>query len=185
MEMGFPNTFGGQASRSGFGLARLCAETLFAYGSQALEDCRAQKVTSALEYIIEANTYMSTLGFECCGVSCAHALQDALSTLPDCVGHYHGELVAFGTLCLLTAEGREPEEISAVRTFCHQVGLPITLSELGLTENVEGKLASVKEIMCPSGDVAHGIPPWITPDTFLQAVLRTNQEGLEHLGKTM
>ena len=182
-EQGARNTFGGEIPAVALAVARACLDTLYAHGPGALAACRAGEVTPALDRVIEANTYMSTLGFECGGVSCAHALQDALATLPDCRGFYHGELVAFGTLCLLTAEGRDQDEIARARGFCRRVDLPITLRQLGLTHRVRETLLDVKHILCPANDGAHCIPAGLTPDTFVESILAADAAGEEELAR--
>ena len=182
-ENGFPNAIGTQIPVTGIGLARLCRDTLYADGLDAMEAVRAQKVTPALERVIEANTYLSAVGFECGGLSCAHALQDALSELEDCHGCYHGEKVAFGTLCLLAAEGRPEEEQRQAMDFCAQAGLPVTLAQLGLTEGVEEKLRSIQHLFCPPDDIAHSAPPGVDGGKLLSAIYQVDRRGRETLEK--
>jgi glycerol dehydrogenase len=45
-------------------LARLCYDTLLAEGEKARLAAQAGVVTDALERIVEANTYLSGIGFE-------------------------------------------------------------------------------------------------------------------------
>ena len=89
-------------------------------------------LTPAVEAVIEANTLLSGLGFENCGVSAAHGIHDGLTVL-DATHHLlHGEKVAFGVLCLLMLEGRPLAEIAATARFCRALGLPTTLDDLGI-----------------------------------------------------
>lgn len=181
-ENGFPNAIGTQVPLTGIGLARLCRDILYENGTEALAAVRRGVVTPALERVIEANTYLSAVGFECGGLSCAHALQDAWSLLEDCHPYYHGEKVAFGTLCLLTAEGRPEEEQHQAMAFCHEVGLPVTLEQLGLREQAEEKLRSVQHLFCPPDDKAHFPPPGVDSDSLMKAILETDRRGRELLG---
>ena len=176
-ENGFPNAIGSQVPVTGIGLAQLCRDTLYRFGLEALEAVKRKEVTPALERVIEANTYLSAVGFECGGLSCAHALQDALSTLEDCHGSYHGEKVAFGTLCLLAAENRPQEEQRQAMEFCRRAGLPITLAQLGLTEGVEEKLRSVQHLFCPPDDPAHSVPPGVDSEKLLAAIWEVDRRG--------
>ena len=83
-------------------------------------------LTQAVENIIEANTLLSGLGFENCGVSGGHGIHDGLTALDETHGFYHGEKVAFGTLCLLMLEGRplwrrsSPRRASAAPSACRR-----------------------------------------------------------------
>ncbi len=54
-------------------------------------------MTEALERIIEANTYLSGIGFESSGTAAAHAIHNGFTILEECHHLYHGEKVAFGT----------------------------------------------------------------------------------------
>lgn len=83
-------------------------------------------VTPALERIIEANTYLSGVGFESGGLAAAHAIHNGLTAIPDAHHYYHGEKVAFGTLTQLVLENAPVDEIETVAALCHSVGLPIT-----------------------------------------------------------
>ncbi|MEJ1268836.1 iron-containing alcohol dehydrogenase [Pantoea ananatis] len=90
-----------QAARStaaALSLARLCYETLPAEGEKARFAAQAGVVTDALERIVEANTYLSGIGFESSGLAAAHAIHNAFTVLEECHHLYHGEKVAFGTL---------------------------------------------------------------------------------------
>ena len=51
-------------TNTAFALARLCADTLYAYGVEAANSCKRGLVTPALENVVEANTLLSGLGFE-------------------------------------------------------------------------------------------------------------------------
>ncbi len=96
-------------------------------------------VTPALERVIEANTYLSGVGFESGGLAAAHAVHNGLTAIPDAHHYYHGEKVAFGTLTQLVLENAPVEEIETVAALSHAVGLPITLAQLDIKEDVPAK----------------------------------------------
>lgn len=83
-------------------------------------------VTPALERVVEANTYLSGVGFESGGLAAAHAIHNGMTAIPDAHHYYHGEKVAFGTLTQLVLENAPVDEIETVAALCHSVGLPIT-----------------------------------------------------------
>lgn len=178
-ENGFPNAIGTAVPLTGIGLARLCRDTLYEHGPAALEAVRRQEVTLSLERVIEANTYLSAVGFECGGLSCAHDFQDAVSVLDDCHGCYHGEKVAFGTLCLLAVENRPEEEQRRAMDFCRGAGLPVTLAQLGLRENAEEKLRSVAHLLCRRGDAPNSPPPGVDAEMLIKAALEVDRRGGE------
>ena len=118
---GFP------APAAGLALARACYDVLLRDALAAKYAAERGALTQAVENIIEANTLLSGLGFENCGVSGGHGIHDGLTALDETHGFYHGEKVAFGTLCLLMLEGRPLAEIEATARFCRSLGLPTTL----------------------------------------------------------
>lgn len=178
-ENGMPGALGAEISLTGMELARLCCRTLLEDGANAMQAAKCHSVTPALEHIIEANLYLSSVGFESGGLSCAHAVQDALTALPDCRSALHGEKVAFGVQCLLAAEKRPLEEQEQIRGFCHTVGLPVTLAELGLTDHWEEKIASVISIACPEpgGSTPCRVPPGVTPEAMGKAIREADARG--------
>jgi glycerol dehydrogenase len=127
------NMPGGDSTEAALALARLCYELLMRFGRQAKAAAEVHAATVALDKITEANTLLSGLGFESSGLAAAHAVHDGLTALPECHHLFHGEKVAFGTLTQLVLENREMAELEEVMDFCTDVGLPITLAELGVT----------------------------------------------------
>ena len=176
-ENGFPNAIGSAVPLTGIGLAKLCCDTLYEHGLAALEAVERYEVTLPLERVIEANTYLSALGFECGGLSCAHDFQDAVSVLEDCHACYQGEKVAFGTLCLLAVENRPEEEQSRAMEFCRRAGLPVTLAQIGLKENAEQKLRSVAHLLCRRGAAPNSPPPGVDANMLIEAALEVDRRG--------
>ena len=68
-----------------------------------------------------------------CGACMIH---NGMTAIPDAHHYYHGEKVAFGTLTQLVLENASVEEIETVAALCHSVGLPITLAQLDIKEDI-------------------------------------------------
>jgi glycerol dehydrogenase len=133
------------APEAGIAIARACHEVLMRDALAAKLAVEHGALTPAVENIIEANTLLSGLGFENCGVSAAHGIHGGLTVLEETHGFFHGEKVAFGVLCLLMLEGRPLAEIEATASFCRSVGLPTTLADLNLAEVTAADLDRVAE----------------------------------------
>lgn len=175
------NMSGGQTTRAALTLARLCYDTLLQEGKKA-KVAAEQKVTSrALERIIEANTYLSGIGFESSGLAAAHAIHNGLTQLEDCHHFYHGEKVAFGTLTQLVLQNSSDEEIDEVLDFCVSIGLPVCLEQLGVTENVQEKMRIVAEKSCSEGETIFNMPFSITIESVYSALLVADQLGRQKL----
>ena len=171
------NCVGGQTTLAAQALAKLCYETLLANGIQAAAAVKAGACTKAVENIIEANTYLSGIGFESGGLAGAHAIHNGLTALAETHAYYHGEKVAFGTLVQLVLENAPLEEMGEVVEFCRELGLPTTLAALGVKEINRERLMEVATLACAEGDTLHNMPFTVTPDSVCDAILAANALG--------
>ena len=151
------------ATIGGFAIARACHETLMRDGRAAYAAAQAGRLTTAVENIIEANTLLSGLGFENCGVSAAHGVHDALTILEPTHRFMHGEKVAFGVIALLALENRAPEEVNEALDFCLAIGLPVTLADLGLSGVSEADMRRVGDAAMAPASVIHSVPMALSP----------------------
>ncbi|WP_392432401.1 glycerol dehydrogenase [Yersinia sp. HM-2024] len=168
---------GGASTLAAVTLARLCYETLLAEGYKAKLAVEAGVVTEAVERIIEANTYLSGIGFESSGLAAAHAVHNGFTVLEECHHLYHGEKVAFGTLTQLVLQNSSMEEIETVLSFCQQLGLPITLAEMGVSQDIERKIRAVAEASCAEGETIHNMPFAVTADSVYAAIIVADRLG--------
>jgi len=173
---------GRMGSMSAFALARLCYDTLLGYGSSARLACEANVVTAALEHIVEANTLLSGLGFESGGLSAAHAIHNGLTILPETHKFWHGEKVAIGTQALLMLTDRPPSVIADVYDFCEEVGLPITLGQIGLGSATDAQLLAAATAACAPGETIYNVPVPVTPKRVFAALKAADAEGRARLG---
>ena len=158
-------------------MAELCYKTLLADGAKAKAACDCNKVTPALENIIETNILLSGLGFESGGLAAAHAVHDGLTVLAGTHHNTHGEKVAFGTLVQLVLENAPTEEINEVLGFCKSVGLPMCLADIGVTEITEEELKAVAEKTCIPEESVHSMPFDVTPDMVAAAIVTADKIG--------
>lgn len=178
----YKNVLGSEVSETALGLAKLSYELILKYAYQAKLAVDMNIVSNALENIVEANTYLSGVGFESGGISCSHSIQDALTEIPECSKFLHGERVAFGTLCLLILEDFPKEMVDEFLELCASIGLPITLSQLDLKENVEEKIKGVMDIAYqPEEDSVYNMPPKATKESMYAAILLADKIGSEFL----
>ena len=167
---GFP------ATRAGIAIAKECHAVVMAQAIKAKQAVEAGVITQAVEDIIEANTLLSGLGFENCGVSAAHGIHDALTILPDVHGLLHGEKVAFGILCLLVLENRPESEIDDTIRFYRTIGLPTTLAELNIRDDVGVKVRKVAEA-ATKGAITHATRASVNPSDIEAAILAADAYG--------
>ncbi len=161
---------GGHMTLAAEALAEKSLEILFKDGEKAMAAASNRVVTKALENVIEANTYLSGIGFESGGLAAAHAIHNGLTVLAECHNFLHGEKVAFGTVVQLILENRPMEEIVIIRDFCKKVGLPTNLKELGLDKVSDDALIKAAEAACSQNDTMINMPFEVTPDDIFAAM---------------
>lgn len=176
-----PNQCGGFGTRAAFRLARLCYDTLLEFGVAAKTSCQQNVVTPALEHVVEANTLLSGLGFECGGLASAHSIHNGLTRLEPAHAFYHGEKVAIGVLAGLFLSDRPSELIDDVYDFCESIGLPTTLADIGLGEASDGDLMEVAEAACAEEETIHHEPRPVTPADVFAALKTADEVGRDRL----
>ena len=168
---------GGSITRAAIGLAELCQKILFEDGVKAFLAVQKKTVTRAVENVVEANTYLSGIGFESGGLAAAHAIHNGFTVLDDVHHLYHGEKVAFGTITQLVLENRKMEEIEKMIRLNLELGLPVTLEQMGITENIEEKIRKVAEAACAENETIHNMPFQVTADDVYAAILAADNIG--------
>lgn len=175
-------TAGGHVSKTALALGKLCRDTLLEEGYQAMLSVKQGICTPALEDVIEANTYLSGVGFESGGLSGAHAIHNGLTVLEETHKMLHGEKVAYGALTQLVMENRPLDEIEKIIRFCHKVGLPVTLKEIGLENVTDERLLLAAEEACKPEDTIHNLPFEVTPQSIVAAMRVVDTLSKEILG---
>lgn len=168
---------GGAPTKAAQALAKLCFQILMSDGLKAKVSCDNNLSSRALENIVEANTYLSGIGFESSGLAAAHAIHNGLTLLEECHHLYHGEKVAFGTITQLVLENAPMEEINEVIEFCCNVGLPTNLTDMGVLHIDKDKLFNVAKAACAEGETIHNMPFKVTPELVLSAILTAHELG--------
>ncbi len=171
------NMRGGASTRSALALAQLCYRTLLDDGAAAKRALEERTVTPALERLVEANTLLSGLGFESSGLAAAHAVHNGLTAAPPTHSYFHGEKVAFGTLVQLVLESKPRPVVDEVLAFSAEVGLPITLAEVGLDEIPAGMLQQVARRATAEGETIHNEPFRVDPSMVADAIRAADAIG--------
>lgn len=171
------NMAGMHPALSAYSLAELCYKVLMEDGLKAKLAAECGVVTPAVENIIEANTYLSGVGFESGGLAAAHAIHNGFTVMNECHSLYHGEKVAFGTLVQLVLENAPIEEIDEVLNFCISVGLPVTLGEMGVKTIDNNKIMEVAALATAEGETIYNMPFEITAEKVYAAILTADSIG--------
>ncbi|NSS85335.1 glycerol dehydrogenase [Enterococcus faecalis] len=161
-------------------MAKLCWENLQEDGLKAKLACDANVVTESLNKIIETNILLSGLGFESGGLAAAHAIHNGMTVLPGAHSYLHGEKVAFATIAQLVLEDAAKDELEAVLDFSASVGLPLTLSDIGVDEITYEEALEVAKIACIPEESIHSMPFPIVVEEVANAIIVADKVGQEY-----
>ncbi len=159
--------------------------------ARVLRDILFQKSTAALEQpggetwqeVVDATVLLAGLiggiGGAQCRTVAAHAVHNGLTHLSASHGKLHGEKVAYGILVQLRLEEMVQGNQLAVTArqqllkFYDEIGLPKSLSDLGLKEITLSELWRVAEVACnPNSDI-HRLPFKVVPEQLVAAMVST------------
>ena len=159
--------------------------------ARVLRDILFQKSVAALENpggadwreVVDASVLMAGviggMGGAQCRTVAAHAVHNGLTQIPASHNMLHGEKVAYGILVQLRLEEMESGNALAVAArqqllrFYTQIGLPMTLGDLGLGEVTLVELRQAAEFACqPKSDIHH-LPFEVSPQQVMAAMVST------------
>jgi glycerol dehydrogenase len=85
--------------------------------------------------------------------------------------------MAFGLLAQLVLEGQPRSVLNRVLGFASQVGLPITLADIGLTDLTKEQLHTIAVRATAEGETIHNEPFAVQPDMVADAVMAADAMG--------
>ncbi len=174
------NILGGASTRTGHALAELYYDTLRRHGVSAVHAVENDAVTESVEAVTEANTLLSGLEFESGGLAAAHSIHYGLTQLEATHDAPHGEKVNIGTLAQLVLEGKDDEFVDYVIEFSLDIGLPVTLVDIGLDDPTEDQLETVAEAACVEEETIQNEPFPVEPAMVRDALATVNSLGERH-----
>ncbi|MFV0380061.1 MAG: glycerol dehydrogenase [Anaerorhabdus sp.] len=147
----------GHSTNAALMLAKLCYEIITRDGLAAVASCKQNVVTKALENVVEANTYLSGIGFESGGLAACHSVHNGLTVIEKLHNMYHGEKVAYGVLVQLMLEN-SLEEFKKITEFNRSIGLPVSLKDLGVGDIDDELLFEAATLACAETETIHNLP---------------------------
>lgn len=171
------NILSGKDTLAGHGVAELCYETVREHARSAVDAVENDRVTKSVDAVTEANTLLSGLGFESGGLAAAHSIHNGLTQVEATHGAMHGSKVNIGTLTQLVLEGRDDEFIQEFIEFSLDIGLPVTLADIGLEEPTDEQLTTVAEAACAEDETIHNHAFAVSPEMVKDALATADQFG--------
>jgi glycerol dehydrogenase len=124
------------------------------------------------------------LGGARCRTVAAHAVHNGLTQLQACHGSLHGEKVGFGVLVQLRLEERlggnrlAEQAHRQLLPLLKQLGLPVSLDDLGLSKASLSDLQQVCDFACREGSDLHHLPFSVTPGALLEALVGASEPSV-------
>ena len=131
--------------RTGLYIADGCYRTIREHGEAALAAAGTGVPDASFEAVVEANILMAGLGFENGGLGLAHGLTRGLVRTSVVDRAPHGFHVAYGLLVQLAVEGRDEAFLADIEGFYRAIGLPRSLTDLGLPAPTTTEITAIAE----------------------------------------
>lgn len=125
---------------TGVCIGNVCTDPLVEFGAKALEDCRNNRDSRELQEValsiivstgLVSNFTTNKDDLFYYNSSLAHAFYNGSTVVKATESHRHGEIVSFGVLCLLAADGNTAE-LERIGRFNKSIGLPVKLADIGV-----------------------------------------------------
>lgn len=156
---------GGRPSDTALAVAARCYETVRSHGADAVAAAESDAVTPSFERVVETNTLLSGIGFECGGLAAAHAYQEGFTRAG--VDAPHGISVAIGLGAQLVLEGRDDAFEEVLEVYA-DIGIDATLEAVDVDED---RAAEIAAHACESDTPMSNEPVTVTERRALDALL--------------
>jgi glycerol dehydrogenase len=176
-------TLGTRPLRIGAAIAAAAYATLREHAVPGLAACGRGEVTDDLEALVEAVVLLSGMGFENGGLSLAHSLTRGLMQARGASSALHGQHVAWATLVQRVAEYAADEEVAELRGFLREVGLPVTLPELGMDAPTADEVRDIARVTMTAPHLANLARP-VSEGDLVAAILEVDNQAAYVTGKS-
>ncbi|MBE9066591.1 iron-containing alcohol dehydrogenase family protein [Leptolyngbya cf. ectocarpi LEGE 11479] len=159
--------------------ARILRDILFQKSAAALENPGGDDWREVVDASVLMAGVIGGMGGAQCRTVAAHAVHNGLTQIPASHTMLHGEKVAYGILVQLRLEEMESGNTLAMSSrqqllkFYTQIGLPMTLSDLGLGGMTLMELRQVAEFACQPRSDIHHLPFEVSPQQVMAAMVST------------
>jgi glycerol dehydrogenase-like iron-containing ADH family enzyme len=159
--------------------ARVLRDILFQKSAIALQQPGSEPWREVVDASVLMAGVIGGIGGAQCRTVAAHAVHNGLTHLLESHETLHGEKVAFGILVQLRLEEMiQGNQLAATARqqllkFYREIGLPQTLTDLGLESVTIAALQHAAEIACAETSDIHRLPFNVTPVQLMAAMVST------------
>lgn len=158
--------------------ARILRDILFQKSIEAIANPNSQVWREVVDATVCLAGAIGGIGGANCRTVAAHAVHNALTHLPQTHHILHGEKVAYGILVQLRLEEFQGNQLAAssrhqLLKFYQEIGLPTSLTDLGLSQITIAQLEEISEISCQPNSDIHRLPFDVSPSQVIAAMVST------------
>ncbi len=158
--------------------ARILRDILFQKSVEAIANPNSAIWREVVDATVCLAGAIGGIGGANCRTVAAHAIHNALTHLHQTHDILHGEKVAYGILVQLRLEEFQGNQLAAssrhqLLKFYQEIGLPSSLSDLGLAEVTLSELEKIAAIACQPNSDIHRLPFSVSPSQVLAAMVST------------
>ena len=159
--------------------ARVLRDILFQKSAAAIADPGGADWQEVVDATVLLAGVVGGIGGAQCRTVAAHAVHNGLTHLPGSHHALHGEKVAYGILVQLRLqEMLQGDRLAATARaqlldFYTEIGLPKTLSDLGLSEITISQLHHAATLSCQPDSDLHRLPFAVAPEQLVAAMVST------------
>jgi glycerol dehydrogenase-like iron-containing ADH family enzyme len=169
------------AALAGVQAGRLALDLLNRYARDAYRAAAGKKITDGLIYAIDAIILLAgqagSISDGDSKAAVAHSIHNSLTRYVGTHHTLHGEKVAFGLLAQLHLEGKPQGEIVTLTELLIDLGLPVTLAQLGILPGGPVSAADIAQGVAVGEAAQATLPFQVTPGLLEQAILWADALG--------
>lgn len=164
-------------------MARVLRDQLLIDAREAMAQPESEAWVRVAEACALSAGVIGGLGGAQCRTVAAHAVHNGLTQLHACHSKLHGEKVGFGILVQLRLEERLGGNQLATQSrrqllpLLQELGVPVTLQDLGLGEAGLHELRAICSFACRPGSDLHHLPFDVTETDLLEALVSTDADS--------
>lgn len=167
---------------AGLKLGKLCKDIIAGEGPAAYQSVEKGQTSESLDQVVDAIIAIagcvSGLGGDEARTAAAHAIYSGLTAMEETHQMVHGEIVGFGILAQLALEDRPKVEVREFLELSCQIGLPITLSQLGINQLTDHDWQRIAALSLAVEDMA-AMPFPVTNVMVIEAIRQADAWGQE------
>ncbi|MDG3496756.1 MULTISPECIES: iron-containing alcohol dehydrogenase family protein [Pseudanabaena] len=158
--------------------ARILRDILFQKSAEAITNPHSDAWREVVDASVCLAGAIGGIGGASCRTVAAHAVHNALTHLHQTHGTLHGEKVAYGILVQLRLEEFQGNQLATTSRhqllkFYEEIGLPTSLTDLGLNQVTLAELEQIAAITCQPNSDIHRLPFTVSPSQVLAAMVST------------